>query len=533
MTIASPPSSTYRAIDLRNVAEVPQWGLIDEELREAIEVVGQVLPFRTNQYVLDHLIDWSRVPHDPIFQLVFPQREMLDADNLESVRRLLKSGASRGELAEEVTRIRLTLNPHPAGQLTHNVPTLDGKPVQGLQHKYRETVLFFPAPGQTCHAYCTYCFRWAQFVGMDDLRFQARETDDLVAYLKAHPEVTDVLITGGDPMIMRTRVLRRYIEPLLSPELEHVQNIRIGTKSVAYWPQRFVTDEDADDCLRLFEEVTQAGRHLAVMGHYSHPVELEPYMAREAARRIGNTGATIRMQAPLIRHVNDDPKTWVSLWETGVRHGLVPYYMFVERDTGARNYFEVPLVRAYKIFREAYSQVSGLARSVRGPSMSAFPGKVRVLGLWTLRDIIDQSVLDLVRDSAGFEALGDPDRPLMVCDFIQARNPDWVRRPFVAQFDDDAAWFDHCRPPAAASGSSSRARMGSGTGAGRCSSSRRWCWTSYHVQRRNGVGCRGGRQAQAAHGAGSPERSGGRRGPRAATAGGSGAKPPSEARRTW
>ena len=78
------------------------------------------------------------------------------------------------------------------------------------------------------------------------------------------------------PMVMRTRVLRRFVEPLLSPDLEHVQNIRIGTKAVAYWPQRFVSDEDADDCLRLFEEVIAAGRHLALMGHYSHPVELEP-----------------------------------------------------------------------------------------------------------------------------------------------------------------------------------------------------------------------------------------------------------------
>ena len=70
-------------------------------------------------------------------------------------------------------------------------------------------------------------------------------------------------------MIMRTQVLRRYVEPLLSPELAHVQNIRIGTKSLAYWPQRFVTDEDADDCLRLCEEIGDAGRHLAVMGHYN------------------------------------------------------------------------------------------------------------------------------------------------------------------------------------------------------------------------------------------------------------------------
>ncbi len=446
MTTVSRNSQSYRAIDLRNVVSVPQWEGLTADLRQAIEVVAQVLPFRTNQYVLDNLIDWSRVPYDPIFQLVFPQRSMLEPRDFDLVRDMLGREASPAELRAEVNRIRLQLNPHPAGQLTHNVPTLEGRSLQGLQHKYRETVLFFPAPGQTCHAYCTYCFRWAQFVGLEDLKFQARETDDLVAYLRAHPEITDVLITGGDPMIMRTQVLRRYIEPLLAPDLKHVQNIRIGTKSLAYWPQRFVTDEDADDCLRLFEEVAEAGRHLAVMGHYSHPIELEPLISREAVRRIRNTGTQIRMQAPLIRHVNDDPDAWASLWQTGVRIGMIPYYMFVERDTGARNYFEVPLVRAYSIFKEAYSKVSGLSRSVRGPSMSAFPGKVRVLGVVTLRDLMDAHVLDTIRESVGFDVMGDPDGPLMVCDFIQARNPDWVRKPFFAELDESAVWFDDLRP---------------------------------------------------------------------------------------
>lgn len=439
-------ADSYRPIDLRNIFKSPQWELLPDEVQQAVRVVGEVLPFRTNQFVLDNLIDWSKAPDDPIFQLVFPQREMLEDSDFEVVQTALDGGFGSRNLAIEVARIRQSLNPHPAGQMTHNVPLLDGRPLAGLQHKYPETVLFFPSPGQTCHAYCTYCFRWAQFVGRQDLKFQTYETDDLVAYLKVHPEVTDVLLTGGDPMIMRTNVLRRYIEPLLVPELEHVQNIRIGTKALAYWPQRFVSDKDADDCLKLFDQVSDAGRHLAVMGHYSHAVELESAIASKAIRRIRNTGAQIRMQGPLIRYVNDEPSVWADLWSKGVGQGLIPYYMFVERDTGARSYFEVPLVRAYQIFKEAYSQVSGLCRSVRGPSMSSFSGKVRVLGVLALRDMVDRNLLDLVRESAGFEVLGEPDRPLMVCDFVQARNPDWVRKPFIAEFDETATWFDDLRP---------------------------------------------------------------------------------------
>ena len=218
MTAPADTLKTYRPIDLRNVAEIPQWETLDPDVRDAMAVVGQVLPFRTNQYVVEHLIDWSRVPDDPIFQLVFPQQAMLEAEEFSEVQALLRHDAGGETLATAVNRIRMSLNPHPAGQLSHNVPTLDGRRLQGLQHKCRETVLFFPAVGQTCHAYCTYCFRWAQFVGLQNLKLQAQEPDDLVAYLKAHPEVTDVLVTGGDPMIMRSSVLRKYIEPLLAPE---------------------------------------------------------------------------------------------------------------------------------------------------------------------------------------------------------------------------------------------------------------------------------------------------------------------------
>lgn len=423
MTTYSTTFSKYRPITDRSIIHQPFWSGLDEKLKESIEVVSKVLPFRTNSYVVEELIDWARVPDDPIFQLTFAQREMLEPEAYEKVRALLAASAPKEDLERLVQEIRLGLNPHPAGQLDANVPTLDGRRLAGLQHKYQETVLFFPTQGQTCHAYCTYCFRWAQFVGMPDLRFASREVGDLVAYLKAHPEVTDVLITGGDPLIMKTEVLRRYIEPLLDPELEHLQNIRIGTKALAYWPQRFVGDDDADDLLRLFEQVTEAGRHLAIMGHYSHPVELATDVAQEAVRRVRATGAEIRLQAPVVRHVNDRSDVWAELWTTAVGLGIIPYYFFVERDTGPKRYFEIPLAEVYQIFSEAYRRVSGLARSVRGPSMSAHPGKARVVGI---EEVAGQKVF--------------------VLEFLQARDPSWALRPFFAEFDPEATWLDQLKP---------------------------------------------------------------------------------------
>src|SRR5215469_7708301 len=357
----------FRAYGPRHLDMLARRAGLAEAERLAIRAVATVLPFRTNSYVLDELIDWDAAPDDPVYRLVFPQPDMLPRADVDRIARLLSDGAPESAIRAVAHEIRMGLNPHPAGQLVLNAPTLNGRPLPGLQHKYAETVLFFPKQGQTCHAYCTYCFRWAQFVDEPDLKMATDHIDTLVAYLRQHREVTSVLITGGDPMIMSAGVLRRYIEPLLDPSLDHVESIRIGTKSLAYWPQRYVTDPDADTTLRLFEDVVKSGRALALMAHYSHPRELEPPITAEAICRIRETGAVIRTQAPLIRSVNDDAATWRTMWRSQVRAGMVPYYMFVERDTGPQDYFAVPLARAHEIFRDAYAGVSGLCRSVRGP----------------------------------------------------------------------------------------------------------------------------------------------------------------------
>jgi len=413
----------YRAISRRDLDRIPQLERLSAEDRLAMKAVSAVLPFRTNQYVIDELIDWDAVPDDPLFQLTFPQPGMLDEPDRRLMEEFVTREAPPAEVEAAARAIQRRLNPHPAGQKELNVPRRDGEPLPGMQHKYRETVLFFPSQGQTCHAYCTYCFRWPQFVGLDDLKFAARDAEVLRDYVAEHPEVNSVLLTGGDPMIMKTSVLRRYVEPLLDPRLEHLVSIRIGTKAPAYWPHRFLTDDDADDLMRLFEEVRAAGKHLAIMAHYSHPRELETSAAQAALRRIVAAGAVVRCQAPLVRHVNDDPQTWADLWRLEVQLGAVPYYMFVERDTGPRGWFEVPLARAYEIFRTAYRRVSGLGRTVRGPSMSATPGKVEIVSI------------DHVAGEKVF-----------VLRFIQARDPDWVGRTFFARFDPAATWLDQLRP---------------------------------------------------------------------------------------
>lgn len=407
----------------RHLDQIEPLQQLPEDVRFQMRAVANVLPFRVNRYVIDQLIDWSRVPDDPIFQLTFPQRGMLAEEHFDRMAAALKSGAEKSEINALAWDIRNELNPHPAGQQQLNVPMLDGEPLEGMQHKYRETVLFFPSQGQTCHSYCSFCFRWAQFVGDKDLRFAAKEADHLHRYLKQHPEVSDLLVTGGDPMVMKTKHLEQYLAPLTNPALEHVQTVRIGSKALSFWPYRFVTDNDADDLLRLLERLVNAGKHVAFMAHFNHWRELETPVVREAIRRIRDTGAEIRSQSPLVAHINDDADVWARMWRTQVRLGIIPYYMFVERDTGAKRYFEVPLVRAWEIYRNAMQKVSGLARTARGPSMSAGPGKVEIQGV---TEINGERVLALR--------------------FVQGRNPDWVQRPFFARYDDQATWLDQLEP---------------------------------------------------------------------------------------
>ena len=400
--------------DLPRVGEM--LGLNREQVAD-MQAVSAVLPFKVNDYVLEQLIDHGDLPHDPIFQLTFPQRGMLGEGDFKRMRDLVTRGATDAELRLAADEIRATLNPHPAGQMGLNKPHFGGDTLEGMQHKYNETVLFFPTQGQTCHAYCTYCFRWAQFIGDGDLKFASKEADQLVQYVSDNPEISSVLITGGDPMVMKTKFLRNYIEPLLA--IPHLNSIRIGTKALAYWPYRFTDGEDADDFLRLIDDVRAAGKHFALMAHSSHPVELSTNAAEAAVRRVIDAGAVVRCQAPLIKHVNDHQDVWAALWRKQVSLGAIPYYMFVERDTGPKNYFEVPLARAHNIFTRAYRQVSGLARTVRGPSMSCTPGKVLVDGVAKIHG-----------------------ERVFVLKFIQGRDPDWANQVFFAKFDPHATWLD-------------------------------------------------------------------------------------------
>lgn len=415
--------SRFCTYNLNNIDAIHQLQSLPEHVRRAIPVVGRVFPFRTNNYVVNELIDWGHAEEDPLFRLNFPSREMLLPHHYAMIQNQLLNGSSKAELLQTIQAIRRGLNPYSVDNMDDIMPAINGRKHRGIVHSYPETVLFFPAEGQMCHAHCTFCFRWIQFVGEDEEIFTSMDVDSLVGYVSQRKGINDILFTGGDPLFMKAEVLSAYVDRILEADIPHLTSLRFGTKSISYWPYRFLTDPDADDLLRIFERIIAKGKHVAVVANINHPRELATEAVKKAIARILSTGAVIRTQSPLLRHINDKAEIWATLWQEEVRLGLVPYYQFVVRDTGARHYFARPLVEAVEIFRNAYRQVSGICRTVRGPCMSTPWGKVEVLDVGEV----------------------EGEKGIMLR-YLQSPQQDHVLKTFYAKYDEKAEWFTELKP---------------------------------------------------------------------------------------
>jgi len=358
------PQLRRRVKFVRRVDQVR--GIPEEELRK-LEKVAKQYVFRANDYYLE-LIDWSD-PQDPIRQLIIPRLEEL-------------SDWGRLDASNEAA---VTVGP-------------------GVQHKYRDTVLLLCT--EVCGAYCRYCFRKRLF--MDDNEETTNDLSAGLAYIAAHPEVTNVLLTGGDPLIMSTRKLRDIFEGLRA--IPHVRIIRIGTKMPAFNPFRILQDRELQD---LFREHSRPGKRIYLMAHFDHPRELTPEARAGLARYIA-CGAICVNQCPLIQGVNDDPGVLAELYRTLSWCGCQPYYLFQGRPTAGNEPYEVPIVRGWEIYQEALSRVSGLAARPRFV-MSHATGKIEIAGV---------------------------DERHIYLRYHRAKDPADYGRMIVCRRDDQAYWYD-------------------------------------------------------------------------------------------
>ncbi len=241
--------------------------------------------------------------------------------------------------------------------------------LQGVQHKYQQTILILST--NQCAMYCRHCFR-KRMVGMSSDEI-ASGIPQMVEYIKAHPQVNNVLISGGDAFLNSNQVLRQYLEHFTP--LEQLDFIRFGTRTPVVMPERVTDDPELIEMLREYGRKKQ----IVVVTHFNHPRELTP-QSREAVRLMREAGCVVRNQTVLLRGINDKPEILGELMNGLMRVGAVPYYIFQCRPAaGVKNQFQVPLREGCRIVDEAKRMMNGQSKSVRY-AMSHVTGKIEILG---------------------------------------------------------------------------------------------------------------------------------------------------------
>lgn len=311
-------------------------GLTCHDLDE-LSPVTEKFAFRSNEYYLS-LIDWDD-PLDPLRRVVIPSCEELQV---------------WGRL-DPSNEKRFTVLP-------------------GLEHKYSPTALFIV--NNVCGGICRYCFRKRIF--MKDRSEKLRDLPGALEYIKAHREITNVLLTGGDPLMSSTRRLEEIISELA--RIDHVHIIRIGSKIPAFNPYRIIDDPDL---LEMIDKYSTTRKRIYVMTHFNHPRELTDVAIR-ALNLLRKAGALLCNQTPIIRGINDDPVVLQELLRKLSFLGVPPYYVFQCRPSRGNKTYAVPVEEAYEIFERAKKGIAGLAKRARYV-LSHATGKIEVVGKTTER----------------------------------------------------------------------------------------------------------------------------------------------------
>lgn len=353
---------------MRHRTDIRQVDALPEAEREMLLPVTDEYVFRINDYYLS-LIDWND-PADPIRRIVIP---------------------STGEL-KEYGRL------DPSDEASNYV-------AKACQHKYTSTALLLVS--DVCGAYCRFCFRKRLF--KDDIESEiSLNVDDGIAYIAHHPHISNVLLTGGDPLVLSTNRLDKILSALRA--IPHVRIIRLGSKMPAFEPMR-VTDDA--NLLEVLAKHSRPDARIYVMAHYNHPRELSPESLRCVAALQG-AGVILCNQTPLLRGVNDDPAVLGELLDRLSWAGVTPYYVFQNRPVAGNAEFVVPLAEAHAVVEGAKARASGLGKRIRFV-MSHATGKIEVLAVQ-----------------------GD----LIYLKYHQARDAADAGRFMIGRLPEGAGWFD-------------------------------------------------------------------------------------------
>ncbi len=276
--------------------------------------------------------------------------------------------------------------------------------VPGLQHKYAQTGLLLVT--DRCASYCRYCFR-KRIVGNDSDEI-APDYAQVAGYIRQHPEMNNVLLSGGDPFVLSTHKLHRIMDHLLP--LPNLSSIRFGTKTIAFYPPRFADAE----LPAFFERILEAGKTPVVVTHFDHLGEISDEAIKNI-RKLRQHGVQFLNQTVLLNRVNNDgdiiARTFARLHEIGVR----PYYLFQGRPVKAASHFQVPLREGIEVARGANARLSGIQKTFKY-IMSHVTGKIEILDL------------------------GSDNRVYMR--YHQNKYPDKIGKVFSRPYVEGACWLD-------------------------------------------------------------------------------------------
>jgi L-lysine 2,3-aminomutase len=401
---------------------------------EERELFIKTYRFMATKHVLN-TINWKNFEKDSVFQLVFPQPGMIRKDISDAY-----FAASTEEEKEKIIRnyIISETNPHD-GKQQINKPTFinsagKAEVLEGSQHKYPQCQLIFDFQTQNCFAFCNYCFRHAQVRGDEDMFIQ-KDVHQIHEYLKKHPEVTDVLITGGDAGYLKADRFEQYITPIIEdPELQHVKTIRLGTRVLTFNPELIITEE-YNDMLKLFSRLYDNGIQLVFMSHFSTPREVMNPSTIAAIRRLKAHGVTVKSQSPIMNHismftdekgevdVDRSAQNWIDLGNLFAMLGVGFHSMYIPRPTGERHYFTQPLVKINEIFSKVYRSLPSINRPSRYITMTISAGKVSILGTLELHG-----------------------EQLIALKVNEGRNMEWLDKVYLAKYDEKEINIDKLIP---------------------------------------------------------------------------------------
>lgn len=363
--------------ELKNSIKKPdqlvELGVVNEKDLDNIKRINYEFPFSITPHYAS-LIDWHN-PSDPLLLSVAPTLEEMDRTGYHDI----------------------------SGEAENTKET-------GIQSKYPATVLILPI--SACFSYCRYCFRKRLFNPKIKTEEIIKNFDSAFEYINSHKDLNNILITGGDPLIIKTPQLEKFLMKIC--ELEHIKIIRIGTRVLSYLPSRITSDSSL---IELFNKVTKQKKGLYIVNHFNHPREITN-QTLQAIKLLTNSGVILANQSVMLKNINDNTETLNNLFNILAQIGITPYYHFQCKFIKSANHFRTTLMHTTRTFHTATNGLNGLAKRVK-LIMTHFTGKIEILGVEELNSTTN-----------------------IFLKYHQARNPELVNRIFTFPINDRQYWLD-------------------------------------------------------------------------------------------